>query len=400
MFLPVVFLIAAYLFGSVPYGYLIARWHGHDIRTRGSGNIGATNVGRLLGRKWGVIVFMLDFAKGALPVLAAQRLAFADWLPVAAGAAAFLGHVFPVWLKFQGGKGIATGAGVVFMLLPLASFGALLVWLVVLVSTRYVSLSSIIAALALTGIRLVSVTEPFAPPQRILTLFCLLATVLVIARHANNILRLLQNRENQLSESPIMTTASKVIHVLAIGLWFGTVVFFTFVVALVIFRTLETYGEMSFNERPSWLPLPHQFTKESGTRLAGEIVAPIFPFYFLIQGICGLLLLITSLGFTRAERERRVHRWRFYLVTLAVLTIVVAWPLNNRIHELRVQRYDQDPEVAKVAKEQFSRWHTASLFLNFGTVLLVTAAMAMAAALPASRSKQIEKQPEKENVAV
>jgi acyl-phosphate glycerol 3-phosphate acyltransferase len=397
MFLPIAFLIGAYLFGSVPYGFLIARWHGHDIRTRGSGNIGATNVGRLLGRKWGVIVFMLDFAKGALPVLAARWLGEPDWLPVAAGAAAFLGHLFPVWLKFQGGKGIATGAGVVFMLLPLASIGALFVWLVVLVSTRYVSLASIGAALALTGIRMVSVAEPFAPSQRILTLFCLLATALVLARHTSNILRLLQNRENQLSESPIMTTVSKAIHVLALGLWFGTVVFFTFVVALVIFRTLETYGEMSFNERPDWLPLPHQFTKESGTRLAGEIVAPIFPFYFLIQGLCGLLVLITSLSFTRAERGRRVHRWRFYIVTLAVLTIVVAWPLNNRIHELRLQRYDHDPEVAKVAKEQFGRWHTASLFLNFGTVLLVAAAMGMAAALPATAAKQPSPSNEKES---
>jgi hypothetical protein len=253
-----------------------------------------------------------------------------------------------------------------------------------------------VAALALSGIRLISVTEPFAPQQRILTLFCLLATALVIVRHANNILRLLQNRENQLSESPIMTTASKVIHVLALGLWFGTVVFFI-IVTLTIFQTLQTYGEVSFNDRPSWLPLPHQFTKESGTTLAGEIVAPIFPFYFLIQGTCGLLVLITSLGFTRTERDRRVHRWRFYVVTLAVLTIVIAWPLNNRIHELRVQRYDHDPEVAKVAKEQFGRWHTASLFLNFGTVLLVTAAMGMAAALPASASKQPSPSNEKEN---
>jgi acyl phosphate:glycerol-3-phosphate acyltransferase len=384
MILPVVFLIGAYLFGSVPYGFLIARWHGFDIRAKGSGNIGATNVGRLLGRKWGVIVFVLDFCKGALPVLAARALADSDWLPVAAGAAAFLGHVFPIWLKFRGGKGIATGAGVVFMLLPLASLGALVVWLVVLVSTRYVSLASIVAALALSGIRLISVTEPFALPQRILTLFCLLATALVLARHAGNILRLLQNRENQLSESALMTTASKVIHVLALGLWFGSVVFFI-IVTLTIFRTLQTYGEMSLNERPDWLPLPRLFTKDSGTTLAGEIVAPIFPIYFLIQGACGLLVLITSLGFTRTERARRVHRVRLYVVTLAVLTIVVAWPLNNRIHELRLQRYDHDPEVAKVAKEQFGRWHTASLFLNFGTLLLVTAAMGMAAALPTTQ---------------
>ncbi|HEV3145671.1 MAG TPA: glycerol-3-phosphate 1-O-acyltransferase PlsY [Gemmataceae bacterium] len=367
MILPVVFLVGAYLFGSVPYGFLIARWHGFDIRAVGSGNIGATNVGRLLGRKWGVLVFLLDFAKGAVPVLIARRLPDADWLPVAAGAAAFLGHLFPIWLKFQGGKGIATGAGVVFMLLPLPSLGALCVWLVVLVSTRYVSLSSIVAAIGLSGIRLLSIPEPFAPPERILTLFCLLATALVLARHAGNILRLMQNRENQLPESPIMTTASKVIHVLALGLWFGMIVFFTFVAAIVIFRTLDMYD----------------------SRLAGELVANIFPFYFLIQGICGLLAMITALGFTRVERERRVHRLRFYVVTLAVLTVIAAWPLNNRIRDLRFLRYDRDPEVAKVAKEQFGRWHTASLFLNFGTVALVTVAMGMAAALPARVHSEI-----------
>src|SRR5437763_966112 len=97
-------IFAAYGIGSIPFGFLIAKSRGVDIRTAGSGNIGATNVGRLLGKKLGILVFALDFAKGALPVALARGLGHDDWVPVAVGLAAFLGHIFPVWLKFKGGK--------------------------------------------------------------------------------------------------------------------------------------------------------------------------------------------------------------------------------------------------------------------------------------------------------
>src|SRR5579872_4774549 len=117
---PTALILAAlfgYLVGGVPFGYLIGRWRGVEIRQQGSGNIGATNVGRVLGRRFGILVFLLDFAKGALPVLAARFAPAvdlpADSLPVAAGVAAFLGHLFPIYLRFHGGKGVATAAGVV-----------------------------------------------------------------------------------------------------------------------------------------------------------------------------------------------------------------------------------------------------------------------------------------------
>src|SRR5215472_13647210 len=111
-------LLAAYFIGAIPFGYLVARVRGVDILRQGSGNIGATNVGRVLGRRMGILVFCLDFAKGALPVVAALRFAAAVGEPpqilgVAAGMAAFLGHLFPVYLRFRGGKGVATGAGAV-----------------------------------------------------------------------------------------------------------------------------------------------------------------------------------------------------------------------------------------------------------------------------------------------
>src|ERR1700738_5228241 len=149
--------LVAYLVGGVPFGYLIARARGVDILRQGSGNIGATNVGRVLGRRCGILCFLLDFAKGALPVAVAllvrsssdaeEQLGLGpDLLPVTAGLAAFLGHLFPVYLRFRGGKGVATGAGVVAVLLPGPALGAIFVWFAVVSASRYVSLASVAAA--------------------------------------------------------------------------------------------------------------------------------------------------------------------------------------------------------------------------------------------------------------
>src|SRR6516164_8866789 len=137
-------IVAAYLLGAVPFGYLVARARGVDILAQGSGNIGATNVGRVLGRRWGLLVFLLDFAKGALPVLGASLAASAvpelapGVLAVTAALAAFLGHLFPVYLGFRGGKGVATGVGVVAVLLPGIAVAVLLAWAALLVATRFV----------------------------------------------------------------------------------------------------------------------------------------------------------------------------------------------------------------------------------------------------------------------
>src|SRR5271156_180934 len=167
-------LLIAYLVGAIPFGYLVARWRGVDILHQGSGNIGATNVGRVLGRRFGILVFVLDFAKGALPVLAAQTVG-PGWLPVTAGLAAFLGHLFPVYLRFRGGKGVATSAGVVAVLLPWPALGAVLTWVAVVCSTRYVSLASLVAALALCGVQLGLTPQPFGEERAVLSVFCLIA---------------------------------------------------------------------------------------------------------------------------------------------------------------------------------------------------------------------------------
>lgn len=156
------FLTLAYLAGSIPFGLLIARCKGIDIRAHGSGNIGATNVGRVLGKKFGILCFALDLLKGLIPsavfglwitARTHQPLSSVDvlwWL--AAAACAIFGHMFPVWLKFKGGKGVATSFGAllgIFPVLTIASVGTLLVWLLAIRISRMVGISSCIAALAM-----------------------------------------------------------------------------------------------------------------------------------------------------------------------------------------------------------------------------------------------------------
>ncbi len=152
----------AYLAGSIPFGLLIGRLRGIDIRQHGSRNIGATNVGRVLGRPWGMLCFFLDMAKGALPVLIAgwltgilgrRDIAAADaWLWLGVIGAAIAGHMFPVFIGFRGGKGVATGFGALlgaWPVLTVPALAALFVWVIALRITRYVSVSSCIAAIAL-----------------------------------------------------------------------------------------------------------------------------------------------------------------------------------------------------------------------------------------------------------
>lgn len=217
----------AYLAGSVPFGFLIARARGPDIRQHGSGNIGATNVGRVLGKKWGRICLVLDILKGVVPVLAAGAAmgmiggagageggpeargfwgSADDWLWLGVAAAAVLGHMFPVWLRLKGGKGVATGLGAmlgVFPVLTAAGAVALVAWLVSARLTRYVSVSSCVAAVALPAAVLV---ERWAAPgwgangAHLVVASGLAA--LVIWRHRGNLQRLAAGTEPRIGASP------------------------------------------------------------------------------------------------------------------------------------------------------------------------------------------------------
>jgi len=184
-------LVLAYLLGSIPFALIAGKLHGVDLREAGSGNLGATNVFRTLGRTAGVAVMVLDIAKGAAAVLVAVALTDNPW-PIAAGALAILGHVFPVWTHFKGGKGVAVGAGALIGLVPAASGVLLVLWILLVVFTRYVSVASIVAALAAAPLAYV-----FGAPWPYVV-FIALAGVFVIYKHRENIVRLAHGDESRI----------------------------------------------------------------------------------------------------------------------------------------------------------------------------------------------------------
>lgn len=187
-------LLVAYLLGSIPTAYVVARYlKGFDIRRYGSGNVGATNAFRTMGTGPGFLVLVIDVLKGTIPVLLGRAVG-GDWLAVLAGLAAMAGHSWSIFLSFHGGRGVATAAGVFLALAPAALFWAFVIWLIVLLSTRYVSLSSIMAAAA-APVLVLLFRLPF--PR---FLFTLLAASLIIYRHKPNIKRLLAGTEPKLGE--------------------------------------------------------------------------------------------------------------------------------------------------------------------------------------------------------
>ena len=195
------FAAGAYILGSVPFGLLIGKMRGVDIRKHGSGNIGATNVFRTVGKGWGLLAFALDFLKGLLPVLAAARLfPGCPHLPLAAGVSAVLGHMYSVFMKFKGGKGVATGFGMLVGLMPMLVLVAFAIFAVLVAAFRYISLGSIAAALFLA----VAVWIPCGalgckgaddlPLCVVITATCLFS----VWRHRANIVRLASGTENRI----------------------------------------------------------------------------------------------------------------------------------------------------------------------------------------------------------
>ena len=200
-------IVVGYLLGSCPTGLLICNALGVDIRKKGSGNIGATNVLRVVGRKWGYLVFTLDAFKGILAVVFASRIALAidpqatqiKLFEIASGLACILGHAFPVWLRFRGGKGVATSAGVLVGVMPLVILSVFAVWLLLFRTTRIVSVASITAAISLP-IFTAAYLHFGILADDILLLFSVLMAVVVIWRHRSNIQRLFQGAEQRFDQ--------------------------------------------------------------------------------------------------------------------------------------------------------------------------------------------------------
>ena len=196
-------LLAGYLAGSLPMGLLIGRARGVDVRLHGSCNIGATNVGRVLGKPWFLVVFALDFGKAYGPVWVARRFASAagtperDTFALMVGVAAILGHVFPLYLKFKGGKGVAAAAGVFVAVAPAPTGVAALAWLAVFLASRYVSLASLAAAAALPLACFLLPSYTDCEVASSVQWMALVVGLLIIVRHRSNIGRLLRGEESR-----------------------------------------------------------------------------------------------------------------------------------------------------------------------------------------------------------
>ncbi len=193
-------LLAAYLLGSIPFGYLIVKLRqGRDIRAAGSGNIGAANVTRTAGKGAGVLTLLLDAAKGYAAVWLAAWLTEGDasWM-IAAALAAIVGHMFTIFLKFKGGKGVATGVGAFLPISWVAVLGALGVWVIAVVAFRYVSLGSMLAALSLPILIYFLYDVPPGGSQMVVVLGATAAAVLILVKHHENTRRLIAGREPKL----------------------------------------------------------------------------------------------------------------------------------------------------------------------------------------------------------
>lgn len=196
----------AYLIGSFPTGYVVGRLRGIDVREVGSGNVGATNVTRVLGKQFGYPVFAVDFVKGLLAVVIAAAIGHrchfgpiaSDLCAALGGFFSVVGHSFPVWLGFKGGKGVATSLGVIFGISWIAGLIMGVVWIIMFITTRYVSVASIAAAVALpmTMIALLFLNQLGSP---VLVYFSLCLAAIVVIRHRSNLSRLFSGTEPRFS---------------------------------------------------------------------------------------------------------------------------------------------------------------------------------------------------------
>jgi glycerol-3-phosphate acyltransferase PlsY len=190
---PVFYVLTAFFLGSLPFGHWLALARGVDLREQGSGNTGATNVGRVLGKKWGIFVFVLDLGKGWIAVALAKSVGnLPESWSVTVGVFAVLGHVFSPWLGFRGGKGVATSAGILIGLAPWVALGVALIWFLAFQMSRTVSVASLCAATAFPLF-----VFWLMPEQEVFQWISIGMTVLVWFRHRDNLKRLFQGKENR-----------------------------------------------------------------------------------------------------------------------------------------------------------------------------------------------------------
>ena len=194
------FVISCYIVGSVPFGYIAGKLRGIDIRTQGSGNIGSTNVSRVLGRKTGIAVQILDIAKGILPVLVGKYLGLSpSWL-VTGGLIAICGHNWTIFLGFKGGKGVNTSLGVALGLMPLNASLCFVVWIIAVLIWKYISLGSVLAAITFPILAFV-----YNYPL-IYKIMAVIVALFIVVRHRANIKRIIDGTEPKIGKNKVRST--------------------------------------------------------------------------------------------------------------------------------------------------------------------------------------------------
>ena len=390
-------LLGVYLIGAIPFAYIVAWSKGVNLYKVGSGNIGASNVGREFGFKYGLLVFVCDFLKGAIPValivpicesLSSALPMQANALRALAACLAFLGHLFPIYLGFKGGKGVATGAGVVLVLAPIPMACAFASWLFLMLLTRTISLASIGASVILSVVQLI--VSGMALSAWPITAFILAGTLLVIVKHRSNIARLWKGTEPPIGELAMRPTLLKSIHLLALGLWFGGAAFFNFGTATSIFASFKEVVANSPSDRTAHLDIVPVGTTEErqgelASALAGSAVGPVFPRYFVMQVVCAIVALATAIVWWRTDPGVSQHRQRVLILLLGLLSLAVAWPISNHVSSLRLERFNPNREIAESAVAAFATWHLVSLALSFVTIFLAGLALCYASRLPGDR---------------
>jgi acyl phosphate:glycerol-3-phosphate acyltransferase len=378
-----ILLLIAYLLGTISFGLIVARAKGVNLLASGSKNIGATNVGRTLGRKWGILVFVLDLLKGVLAVGLARYLVntqpdFASWQPVpelaavGAGVCAFLGHTFPFYLNFRGGKGVATGFGAMLILLPVPALVAIVVWLSVVAICRYVSLASVLAMLAF----MVSYTV-LHPLHELFTtylmpsLFTYMGCSMVVLKHHGNLRRLRAGTENRMDDRPTLSQLSNSIHALSLGWLFGASLFLQFIAGLSVFATFPEVIANAPSDRTANVAISAGLNdvhkKDLASALAGAAIGPMFPPYFRLSALAATLALIGGW---------HSPRWRFRMLLVLWFFVVGNALIAGEVSQLRLERFSDVAEIATQAKANFGRWHLISLALSMLTCVLATVGLA------------------------
>jgi len=413
-------LLVAYLIGAIPFGLFLARAKGIDILNQGSGNIGATNVGRVLGAKYGLAVFILDALKGALPAKAGMLYLDAPFGPEIAGilmgASAIFGHLFPIYLKFKGGKGIATSAGAMAILVPIPLALALLTWAAFVSSWGFVSLGSLASTIALCSAQAFIALKSGTPGSMYLLAFTFLATTLVWIKHIPNIRRLWVKQENCVKDSFLWRSIANILLQLSLGIWLGTVVFFTGVIGPGVFNWFEKLCVT--DSPPYWLPTPEAFKtttpagfpnpllKEQASRLAGVVVSPAFPIYFSIQVICGITAMIILAGNRRRNPSGVMGRAMLVCIGMGLLLAIAGWAWEPRVEKDRIERARLTDQVlfqkefnkelvqsALKARKDFTNSHLVSLGLNMASALGMLLGIISFAIVSANRNVELAQVP-------